>query len=300
MVDRVLGADLSHYQRRPDFDKLVADGVRYVILKATQGMGVDPDFDWNRNEAAKRNMPWSWYPFITALDTIETVKHACKVVGVRIPPAFDWEAKGVPSSTVEMWKKGCEDSAEVTRTGLAYYGVYPPDELTDEIVAMPRWLPEYAKVPKLPAWDGTGVPTDWSGEWFMWQFTGNGRLPGVQSAIDLNYLSCPFEVFSHWYQTGELKPWDILPEDKTPVHMLSPNNEPPQVQTDRVLHLHCSGDDVRAMQRRLAWLGYTVTADGSDGPQTTAAVEAFQTKAGLVADGVAGPLTLRQLNSIRP
>ncbi len=55
-------------------------------------------------------------------------------------------------------------------------------------------------------------------------------------------------------------------------------------------------DAVKAMQTRLRQLGYlTSRADGDFGEKTKAALQAFQTAAGLVADGVAGPQTLASL-----
>ena len=56
-----------------------------------------------------------------------------------------------------------------------------------------------------------------------------------------------------------------------------------------------TGPAVAAIQQELARLGYDVQADGAFGPRTDAAVRAFQTAAGLAADGVAGPLTLASL-----
>lgn len=56
------------------------------------------------------------------------------------------------------------------------------------------------------------------------------------------------------------------------------------------------GDDVKELQRRLIELKYlTGTADGSFGASTKTAVAAFQRKAGLDADGIAGPTTLAVL-----
>jgi hypothetical protein len=56
---------------------------------------------------------------------------------------------------------------------------------------------------------------------------------------------------------------------------------------------------VRAAQRRLAQIGYLLPADvdGQDGPQTEAAVLAFQKWEGLARDGDIGPQTLRRLQS---
>lgn len=58
------------------------------------------------------------------------------------------------------------------------------------------------------------------------------------------------------------------------------------------------GEDVRAVQRRLLELGYGQVgqADGLYGPQTEAAVVAFQQLNGLEADGVIGPRTAARLN----
>ena len=53
------------------------------------------------------------------------------------------------------------------------------------------------------------------------------------------------------------------------------------------------GNAVETLQTRLKELGYyTYSVDGEYGPRTTAAVAAFQAKAGMNVDGVAGPATL--------
>jgi peptidoglycan hydrolase-like protein with peptidoglycan-binding domain len=57
-----------------------------------------------------------------------------------------------------------------------------------------------------------------------------------------------------------------------------------------------SGAQVRALQRALKALGYSVgTVDGQYGSSTKTAVASFQHDAGLTADGVFGPKTLNAL-----
>jgi Peptidase family M23/Putative peptidoglycan binding domain len=59
-----------------------------------------------------------------------------------------------------------------------------------------------------------------------------------------------------------------------------------------------SGWDVAALQFRLAWRGFpSGNLDGGYGSHTEAAVRRFQSWAGLGADGIAGPATLRLLQA---
>ena len=59
-----------------------------------------------------------------------------------------------------------------------------------------------------------------------------------------------------------------------------------------------TGADVKVLQRALASLGHsTGKIDGDYGPATEGAVKAFQTAAGLKADGIVGPATLRALKA---
>jgi tetratricopeptide (TPR) repeat protein len=65
---------------------------------------------------------------------------------------------------------------------------------------------------------------------------------------------------------------------------------------DEVLRLGKRGDAVQKLQEALSALGYTIgTADGKFGDGTRQAVQAFQRKNGLKADGVVGPQTFRTI-----
>lgn len=81
----------------------------------------------------------------------------------------------------------------------------------------------------------------------------------------------------------DTRPWalgDMQPDATVP--------KPPVVKA--LLKRGSSGDSVKDLQRRL-----NVTVDGDFGPQTEAAVKAFQTSRGLVADGIVGPYTWKAL-----
>lgn len=72
-----------------------------------------------------------------------------------------------------------------------------------------------------------------------------------------------------------------------------------QPQPARVLQIGDKGADVSALQEALLRHGQTVEVDGDFGPATAAAVKAFQAANGLVADGMAGPMTKSWLGLIR-
>lgn len=56
--------------------------------------------------------------------------------------------------------------------------------------------------------------------------------------------------------------------------------------------------DLLWVQQQLIKLGAHIDADGEDGPQTQAAVKAFQTAHGLTVDGVAGPDTVKAIEGL--
>lgn len=62
-----------------------------------------------------------------------------------------------------------------------------------------------------------------------------------------------------------------------------------------------TGSQVEVLQRALKALGYSIgKVDGSYGPTTETAVKSFQQKAGLKADGIVGPASLKALkNALR-
>jgi peptidoglycan hydrolase-like protein with peptidoglycan-binding domain len=63
----------------------------------------------------------------------------------------------------------------------------------------------------------------------------------------------------------------------------------------RALGSGAFGPDVEALQVALKAAGYALTADGAFGPNTLAAVLAFQATKGLEVDGIAGPKTRKLL-----
>lgn len=75
--------------------------------------------------------------------------------------------------------------------------------------------------------------------------------------------------------------------------------ETPVALGDRIIRYGCDGADVKLIQEMLLKLGYDLGkygADGDFGDCTELALIAFQTAAGIAADGECGPITIAELN----
>ena len=81
--------------------------------------------------------------------------------------------------------------------------------------------------------------------------------------------------------------------------MLAPAQTVQAAVGDTLLKVGTTGSDVVQLQTELNYLGYNVgIVDGIFGSNTQAAVKAFQSAQSLSADGIVGPITGNQLNSL--
>jgi GH25 family lysozyme M1 (1,4-beta-N-acetylmuramidase) len=284
----VRGIDVSHYQGKPDWSKVLATGIGFAMIKCAEAGGIDSEFERNR-QALSGKILWLPYAFLRPGDTNATIDVFCNAVGqTGIPAALDWEAAHVSATVVERWIDRTEE--RLGHSPLVYYGLYPPDTPTPAIRHCLRWYPQYpgsdTANSRIPPWNGSSPVTDWSRRWVIWQWSDTGQIDGINGRdVDLNRLSCPLDTFKAWYEHDRL------------VETAPPALEPAARSLDihRVLRIHATGEDVAALQERLVGLGFAIEIDGIFGPETQNAVAEFQASRGLQADGVVGPITLESL-----
>jgi GH25 family lysozyme M1 (1,4-beta-N-acetylmuramidase) len=296
MPDYTLGVDISHFEQRPSFQKLIDDGARFIAIKAWQGNSPDPDFEWARQQAEDNNLPWWGYIFDIATDTEASVQKFAAELGKGSYAMLDWEQQGVTNKVIDMAIDVLDAEG---MNSIVYRGKYPPDAVTPKIASKPWFYAQYPSdpnaLPAVPLWDGTQTP-DWSKECAIWQYTGNGRLPGITTEIDLDRILMPLERLTTAWRTGV---WSgtgapqSTPQTPAQLH-------PSPAFSGAVLHLNSSGPDVTLLQVRLNASRPTpnpqIAMDGYFGIATLSAVKKFQASHGLTIDGIAGPATLGALS----
>jgi GH25 family lysozyme M1 (1,4-beta-N-acetylmuramidase) len=192
---KVHGADLSHHNRTPDFEKAKAAGLEWCIHKAVEGSTVnDATYAERRKLARDAGLLWGSYGFgrpdADGKDAKLEAMHHFKVAKPRagdIRPALDFEVKfGNSAEWCRTWQK---EMARLLKTrGLVSKRAlhYGPDDFTKDYPAV-RWVPRYNmnNTPPIVPWD-------------IFQFS-NGKLgvpnsfPGLGN-VDLNFMRDGFTM----------------------------------------------------------------------------------------------------------
>ena len=204
----IKGIDVSKYQQPPygsssvDWAKVKADGVDFVIIKATDGNDdahKEPMFVTNRDGALAQGLTIGMYHVATPVadpadaraEADHFLKAAAPSVG-NIIPALDIELSRIPNgmtpSVLEGWMR-----AWLTRVTnklgvrpMVYGSVY----LFTTKLANTTWFADHGYRLWLARWGDLPSPlpaNDWQGQgWTFWQWdvTAPGSVDGISTAID--------------------------------------------------------------------------------------------------------------------
>jgi len=187
----VRGIDISHHQRAIDWPKVAGQGIQFAYIKATEGGNHrDRRYTENWREAQKAGIVVGAYHFFTfcrsgreqALNFIRTVP---KQNGV-LPPAVDLEFGGncqmAPGFDL---RKELHDYRRAILSAYArdpiFYvtpGLYRSG-LVDAIITNQLWFRNIYGKPQVN-------PAD---RWIFWQYANRGRIPGINTYVDLNVFN---------------------------------------------------------------------------------------------------------------
>jgi Lyzozyme M1 (1,4-beta-N-acetylmuramidase) len=200
------GIDVSHYQEEIDWKKVKASGVRFAIIKASEGTEmVDAMFEENFRGAVDAGIvPGTYHFFYPTLDPLKQAAHYLsvlkEVVGGQacLPPAIDLETAGTTKTAINAAVRSFMEELrqQSRRPGLLYtspgfWNTYLPAPvltLNRLKAADVEWASDY------PLWLAhytTGWPSQvypWAG-WTFWQYSSGGKIEGVPTRADMNLFN---------------------------------------------------------------------------------------------------------------
>lgn len=188
------GIDISGWQDKINWDKLEKQKLDFVIIKCGSG-NTEVDSQWRESvrQCRKRKIPFGVYLYSYAKNTADAVNEA-KIVIERLqemdigsgdleyPIYYDLEDDSMPHDKEELQKITEAFMSTLRDAGYNYLGVY----------ANRYWFNKYLNSKYYNQYSKWVAEYDYDVKYAkkidIWQFTSNGRISGVGSRTDVNYL----------------------------------------------------------------------------------------------------------------
>lgn len=183
-----LGIDVSYYQGDITWSRVRKAGVEFAFIRGYDGTDIfDTQFVANWEGAKKVGIQRGVYQFfrpeLSPVDQADVVIKLMRAYGMgELPPVIDIEVTaGLPMQTVAERAKAWIDRVRaelhiepIVYTNPGLWRLRPAVEISTQ----PLWLAHYTTTcPELPQ--------PWQ-RWSYWQYTDNGRVPGITGAVDLD------------------------------------------------------------------------------------------------------------------
>lgn len=201
----VHGIDVSRWQYEIDWQQVASAGVSFAWVKATEGGDIfDPYFNDNTKGARRAGIPVGAYHFFyhctTAEDQARWYIRNVPRRKVSLPPVLDIEYNHV-SPTCAIRPDPAKVRADIRtfqRIVGAHYGQRPVIYTTVDfweandlkrLRGEEFWLRSVADHPS---------KTYENAPWSFWQYSGTGRVKGIEGDVDLNTFSGSAEAWGAW------------------------------------------------------------------------------------------------------
>ncbi len=283
----VPGIDVSDYQDPINWSAVANQGIKFALIKATEGKSSKADTFKDKWQQAKsvsilRGAYHFFRPTKTGEEQADNFLQALNLAGGLeandISPILDIEVKdGVSAEHIRerclKWLEKVE--AETGRKSIIYTGSsYGKDNLSanTQFADYPLWVAHYTM-------GKPSVPGRWK-TCAIWQYTDKGKVKGISGNVDLNWFNGSLDALTAFAKG-----------DSSQVRNDS--------LFDNLINRGDEGEAVRQVQQLLIAKGYEVgdaRADGDFGANTEVAVTRFQRDNNLPITGIVDPATLEKLN----
>jgi len=222
--------DVSAYQEAISWDRVAQSGVERAYIKASEGTThTDAFYAINIAEAADQGLSVGAYHFLTPLSDPRTqASHFLSLHGPwsasSLPPAVDVEpsldAQGrdrwlqIPPADrprfVALWIREVEQRlgvAPLIYTTVSFWRDVMDNAEASEGITFGNyalWVAHYTNQAAPP------LPRPWR-DWAIWQYSDQGRVPGIRGNVDLNRLgSTALPKATRNTETGDTRPLVVL------------------------------------------------------------------------------------------
>lgn len=197
----IKGIDISHHQPVLNWNMVNNQNITFAYIKATEGITLkDRNYKTNYDTSRETNIHIGSYHFyIFGLSGSEQARNFINTAKCQtgdMIPAIDVEhSKSNPYSTDSTFSASTRNELITLEKELYdYYGVHPVIYTNKDCYKL------YVKnlFPDNIIWicDLYNEPSDDIKNWRLWQFSHEGKLPGVTEKIDLNYYRYSFREFN--------------------------------------------------------------------------------------------------------
>ncbi len=228
------GIDAARYQGDVDWEAVKAGGVSFVFLRlgyrgyTSGGLNKDDNFEVNYEGAVAAGLDVGVYIFSQAVSEAEAVEEARYVLGelqgrnLDLPVVMDYElasdaSGGFQGRLYEAKLSGeqyaaaclafCREVELNGYTAAVYAGQSMLRDAVGDALAeagYPVWLAHWT------------VQTRFNGAYEYWQYSGSGRVPGIEGEVDLDmrYVTAPPQVSGLTVRREEgrnVLHWDRVP-----------------------------------------------------------------------------------------
>jgi lysozyme len=197
------GVDVSHHQGTIDWSAVKAAGITFAYIKATEGTQYqDPAFVQNWSGAAASGIVRGGYHFFT-LDTpgekqAENFLRVAPIDPNTLPPAIDLEFSGYNRHRRPSHGQFAKELAAFVDAVTERYkrppAIYTTSEFRRQYLRSMAieclWIREVLTRPRMEA-----------NEWIFWQFSGQGRVRGIGTFVDLNVFNGSASEFDELVKT---------------------------------------------------------------------------------------------------
>lgn len=194
----LMGIDVSHYQGTINWKEVAAAGVKYAIIKATDGNRfVDPKLSVNASGAIAAGIPIAFYHYARPdrgntpeVEAAHFAKHI-KPFKTTFPNVLDVEgdAAALGAAKLTDWcVKFLKELQRLTgRDVMLYTGAsFARSYLKIALSSCPLWVAHYNDKIMKPL-----TNTTWNA-WAIWQHTDKGKVRGIAGNVDVNRMDKSF------------------------------------------------------------------------------------------------------------